>query len=813
MNNKGKIAIAQIIILLIGIISIGYAIGGNIGFVSGVIIEPDNSGALNPFPDQTDSGPGTPQFPPKPVTATNPTGAGGGGRIGELISAGIKLFTGGIGGIVTSLVGGGSTPPTTPATTPVSEASKALTEADAFIRLYGEKPPKEIPVSTITGDPLTRYQAFENVQTARTDLVAAKDAGKDLKIPTAALNKANSELATFGKPELGSTLSEQLLPKSWAGGFWDAAFSGLQWAAVAYGLVQVVGNLAGWEKAQTDALSYAAAAGFGVGKALSVAGYKDLTSVGWGIAAAAVVYYFTYKDVKYKLVRFSCNAWDAEIGSEFCEECNHQILPCSEYQCRSLGQGCELVNKGTENELCVGVNINDANPPTIEPWETPLTQGYRYTPDDAINPPDRGVQIVNENSSDGCVKAFTPLKFGVKLNEPARCRIDALRQDSYEDMLIEITNGLKDYNHTIQFELPGVDNSEQEGIEIENDGNFELYVRCEDQNGNHNLANFVFKYCVDSGPDTGAPYAVGTNIINNMPIASGQGNFDLRLYLNEPSECRWSVQNKDYEQMNPQTQQMDCSTSISQSESFNNQVVWECSANLTGLKDKQENKFYFRCKDQPALAGTNREGDRNINSQDLFYPDGFVIIGTQPLVIEDAGPNGTIRDSAIAVKTTLTAETSAGFKEGESICSHRRVGETGSFVEFLNSFSYQHSTDLYLPEGDYEYMIKCIDLGGNQDTWQVNFTTESDSEAPEVVRVYKEELFLKIITNEDTTCVYTTKGSSYLFEDGIPMTKGSDERSHFIDWDTKNTFYIKCRDEYGNEPNPDEASIIVKPLE
>ena len=232
---------------------------------------------------------------------------------------------------------------------------------------------------------------------------------------------------------------------------------------------------------------------------------------------------------------------------------------------------------------------------------------------------------------------------------------------------------------------------------------------------------------------------------------------------------------------------------------------------MDGISDNKENKFYFRCKDQPKLAGTDRESDRNINTEDLFEDQGgFTILGTQELVIDDVGPEGIIRDSAQRVEVKLTAKTSAGYNEGEATCFSSIAG-ADRYAPFLNTESYEHSTDLFLPEGDYEYDILCRDLGGNYDTSQINFTVESDAEPPLVVRVYKEENFLKIITDEVAECVYDTVGSSYLFDDGVPMT-GSEE-DHFVEWDTKKKFYIKCRDEYGNQPSPDQASIVVIPLE
>src|SRR3989339_828829 len=151
------------------------------------------------------------------------------------------------------------------------------------------------------------------------------------------------------------------------------------------------------------------------------AGLNPLYSAGIGLAVSAVVYYYLYKDTSEKIVTFECKNWDAPTGGDDCEKCNAQDggIPCSEYQCRSLGQSCQLLNDGEVNgselsELkCVWVNRNDVEYPIITPWEGALTTGYSYSPDNSISPPDKGVKIIDKSSKDGCVKPFSPISFGV----------------------------------------------------------------------------------------------------------------------------------------------------------------------------------------------------------------------------------------------------------------------------------------------------------------------------------------------------------------------------------------------------------------
>lgn len=567
-------------------------------------------------------------------------------------------------------------------------------------------------------------------------------------------------------------------------------------------------KLTGMSHEWADSLAASAAVGYGIQKIVFplLSKLKILTISGpWGWVVTGIAmlftFLFTFKKTKYAIVTFSCYPWDAPTGGEDCEECNKQdLLSCGEYQCRSLGRSCAFLSN---EELCYGNNTGDVDPPIIQPWEDILTLEYTYKPDNAISPPDRGV-IIERESESRCVLPFTRLRFGVILDEPAKCKIDPDREKDFEDMSNFFGESSTDkYNHSHTLSLPSPDALAEQNITLQNDGQFSLYARCEDLQGNSNPANFVFKYCVDEGPDTFPPVIEKTSILNGMPIGFNQTSIDLGVYVNEPAECRWSHLDKGYDDMETE---MSCSTNVLE---MNAQLLYQCSTTLTGLKDGVDNNFYFRCEDQPHLKGTDRERDRNKNPSSYK----FTLAGTRPLVIDSVEPNEkTISDSTDLVKVTLEARTSAGYKEGEANCYFSDTGAENSFVKFFETGTHEHTQDLWLSEGDYTYHIRCVDLGGNSDSTTTGFTIESDFTAPIVVRVFREGQNLKIMTNEKAACVYDTVDCSYLFENGIDMNV-IDDVEHFITWDPDSNFYIKCQDEFGNNPFPNQCSIIVKPFE
>lgn len=634
----------------------------------------------------------------------------------------------------------------------------------------------------------------------------------------------------------GSSFTSKLF--GFEGGGWaDAAASGLQWAVVAYFAGQMIGGMIFDDQKQIDAFSFGAAAAFGVGKFAhtQLAAGKDflgfLPKIGganaglsagiYGLAAGAIVFALMYKDTDTETVTFQCDPWEAPVGGSKCEECNEQPgdLPCSEYQCKSLGQACALINKGQgDEERCVWLHPDDVDPPIISMRSESLPADFRFTPDTAVSPPDRGVRILYDESEDGCIPAFTPFTFGVNTDEPAKCKIDYERLPTFDEMGYFFGgNALFSYNHTQSMSLPGPSATKNNSLIVENDGEYSLYVRCQDANGNHrraadaqgntNPANFVINFCVDRGPDTTPNYIVDTNIRNDMPISYNQTELDLQVYTNEPATCRWTRDNdKDYEDMEGS---MACARSPFE---MNARLVYTCETTLDGLT-KDQNLFYFRCEDQPQKPTSDR------NQMNEGYE--FSVLGSDALAIQEIEPvNVTIRDSTSVVKVPFYVETRAGFNEGLSVCSYREAGDR-AYIDFYYEGSlgegheygrYEHEQDLFFGEGSYVYDIRCVDLGGNVAQDQVSFTVEVDTDSPQIVRAYREENFLNIVTSENSSCVYDTVNCKYSVDDGLTM-QSLDERTHFVSWDTKDTYYIKCQDEYGNEPLPDVCSAIVRPTD
>jgi len=80
------------------------------------------------------------------------------------------------------------------------------------------------------------------------------------------------------------------------------------------------------------------------------------------------------------------------------------------------------------------------------------------------------------------------------------------------------------------------------------------------------------------------------------------------------------------------------------------------------------------------------------------------------------------------------------------------------------------------------------------------------------MRICVEEFYEIIICSSitvETSCVYDVVDCSYNFDDGVKITS-VDDFNHFIDWDIESNLYVKCKDEFENEPLPNQCSIIAR---
>ena len=518
-----------------------------------------------------------------------------------------------------------------------------------------------------------------------------------------------------------------------------------------------------------------------------------------------------------EIFTYVVNTWQPPSGGTNCLKCNDLRYGCSEYQCHSSGKACEWVNNELESGICVWDNPNDNSAPIITPDPSYLETGYVFTPNNAISPPEKGVFLIYQQGDNGCIEPFTNLTLGIYTNEPAVCKVDVQRQPKYEDMRFQTKQGnMPAYNHTIflpSSAFPSVSVLGTLNITLDQ-GTYDnkFYFRCEDVNGNSNTANFLIEFCVEEGPDLTPPIIKGTSFTQNPAYVSYNTTESFfEVYTNEPADCKWDFQDLEYNDM---SQNMSwCSYNFS--DIIGPTLDYGCNGTFTGIINEESTNYYIKCKDQPWLFA--EPNLRNTNPEPYIV----TILGAPPLVINkilinDKENGAIIKGATSPIELEFKVTTSAGADDGNAVCSYK-LDDTSDFVDFIDTGTTISTQNLWY-KGDsagiqYNLPIKCEDIAGNKKIENATFTVETDMTAPEVVRVYKENSELKIITNEPAECVYAILADcNYNFDEGVLM-RTSNDYEHFLDWNTEITYYIKCKDQYGNKPivnNNYVCSIIVK---
>ena len=548
---------------------------------------------------------------------------------------------------------------------------------------------------------------------------------------------------------------------------------------------------------------------------------------GWVVAAAVIIamgiYTLTsYKDYAREVYSYIPTSWKAQEGGENCDKCNNLEFGCSEYQCKTFGQACSLVNKGTEREACIWNDSKDFEPPIMKPLENILSQDYEYSPLGASTPLSTGVKIdyIGVNAkADGCIPPYTSMNLGVETDELAMCKIDVKRTPSYDDMLSPMMEGdVLVKNHTLV--IPSTASASSAGLnasgisEIHNGDEQQFYIRCKDANGIKNQIEFQMEFCVQDGPDTQAPLIIGTNFLSTSYLQYNQSSVPLEIYTNEPADCKWDFDDLDYESM-----QFNMSQCSYDDADYLNPATFQygCAGTLAGLQSYEENKIYIRCEDKPWW--TDGMTGRRYPNQKSYELN---LIGTQPLIIDsitvDGKQDGTIiKDNANIIRPKIEVKTSAGAEEGKAKCTYDYNGFENPFYNNGNTDFVQTNTQkIALSPGAYNISVKCNDAGGNVDTGYITFTLEQDNDAPNVVRAYKDANYLRLVTDETATCVYNTKsniGCNYIFDDGTPLDNVVGI-THYVAWEANTKYYVKCKDEFGNRPAmQNECSLIVQAYE
>jgi len=479
---------------------------------------------------------------------------------------------------------------------------------------------------------------------------------------------------------------------------------------------------------------------------------------------------------------YLCEPWKAPVEGE-CEKCGSDGFACSEYRCKALGKKCGYYEpEGVQTGICQ--NSEDNEPPSITLSIEPASP----------------------------IRPNTAVKINALTNERTECKFDiGVAGTSFEGMNYDF---IGDYtlNHNVTLNIPGQNGyNESEGYApINHDGEYDVYVRCIDAVGNWNLAPSLISFEVMQTPDLLAPILSEFSPQSGSRIAYGQTSKAINFKINEPAECKWSFDDKNFSDME---KNFSCDTSLSDNGVING---YGCTGTLTNITNdtNSETKFYLRCKDQPWLEGI--EDDlyvRNANEQSVAY----ILKPSPELWIKNITPIGELKISGLNMTTTLRVVTADGSDNGIAECYWSQSQVIESYIKFFNTNSVIHTQIVNIHEGENTFYLACRDLDsqGNEINRVSNFTTFNviiDNSPPLIILSYvnNQTRKLDIVTDELAECRYTTNQTiGCLFGFGNGSLMATTDKIRHSTFGVSGMYYIKCKDQNGFV-NTDTCGIIVK---
>lgn len=518
-----------------------------------------------------------------------------------------------------------------------------------------------------------------------------------------------------------------------------------------------------------------------VGKVLTkIIGEKIFGAVAGlpGLVAVIILSLLFSKKTRERSITFTCSAWRPPAGSDDCELCSTDLAPCTEYKCESLGSGCSLLEGevATDNPSCIGDMTTDTDPPVITPYG--VMSGLRTIEDnDKL-----GMQIKTTGNS--CISQHSTISFTLETNETAVCMWDEVDYPTFERFVDEGAEYFKEGNkYSTKHELE---------LFVNQGSTLTLYVKCKDNWDNFNVDSYEVQICVSPEEDNRAPRILGFDPIDNSYVSHHTTNELFTMFLDEPAECFYDlVGGISYDSMN---YPMTCTTTDEIT------AEYECIAPLQMLNN--ETTIYIKCNDTSG----------NIMSSDETY----TLKKSPPLTIIQILPeNGSVRERQISKDDPLLliARTAGGANNGRAICTFKYLFRdlliNAGFAQ-TNSTEHKQIFDQSFV-GNFTIEVNCVDDVGNNATNKTIFSIDLDLTEPNIVRAFHYGSYLRIITDEETYCYYGTDPTIAcgfeLIDDNLIENRL--DNIHNLDWDSDNTYYIKCKDEYGNYNT--NCPIIVRP--
>ncbi|MBI5392570.1 hypothetical protein HZA96_01755 [Candidatus Woesearchaeota archaeon] len=170
----------------------------------------------------------------------------------------------------------------------------------------------------------------------------------------------------------------------------------------------------------------------------------------------------------------------------------------------------------------------------------------------------------------------------------------AYRGDDLTEQIDPITEKLQQYLMQFDKQAPIAKQLIKTALHKWNNNEYLLYIKCSDKAGNELADQRFIDFSIDAvQDDKESPLILGLQPENNSFIASGKEKQDIIIYTDEPSECKFDSEDKEYINM---SYSFNCQQSRYATASFSS-GSYPCATTLSIAKDPET--IFIRCRDNP----------------------------------------------------------------------------------------------------------------------------------------------------------------------------------------------------------------------
>jgi hypothetical protein len=563
-------------------------------------------------------------------------------------------------------------------------------------------------------------------------------------------------------------------------------------------------------------------------------------------------------------------------GTEHCEECNRDAYTlCTKERCEMLGTCLyqELPSDDPRGGLCFKGECEPTAIPGINSITTEFLVDHTetlYAQDGegksiVINPPASG------EASQGQLRyKVSDVLIGITLNQPSKCKWTYDKGKSYDDIPAENEfEGGWNTEKTVVIPFNNLKKSFANAVENK------IFIKCKgtcDQATEAGDDNNFIKFTIAKKPDEEPPRITRIFPDPRGYISNEQTEAVIEVWLDENAYCKYSSPAKnlttDWENMSmfdaisdvkikggncsignmqccEATDDLDgqcytdagsykcshCFLRIDATTGYDT-IEWSETQGLTNEMAAQYPEFAekfssdtYSKMSELGLEGTTklfnfmfRCADRGRENKMAEEDSYLYVLGTiSPFKMEILKPiENKGKELPIEIEVNTSRGTVCKYSVNEDL---KWEDENKKIVGSDSAWIKEHNDEIDALESSAEgtehtLYVECRDMAGLSMKDSIKFKVLKDVAPPELTRVYYQNNFLYIKTNEKAICTFTTKSCDYDFAEQFklyPMYPSILSETNYYDWVDAWTYYIKCKDKEGNMPSRAGCTAIIHP--